>query len=95
MRKPRKKRREPKLLTYRSLEHIKPPKFQNHLTLTEVARLVGKDKSWIRTLEAEGRIPTAARVKLGQLQIRLWSPAQVEEIKQIFREMRVGRPPNA
>lgn len=88
----KKRRKEPTTLTYRDLDYMKPEKFRNHLTLTELSRLVSKDIDWLRRLEAAGRISKAARVKMGQLEIRLWSPAQVEEIKVIMSQMRRGRP---
>jgi hypothetical protein len=76
----------------RDTSRLKPAKFQNHRTIGELAREVDRDISWIRVLEAEGRIPKAIRVKRGRLQIRLWSPEQVEEIKEIFSNMKPGRP---
>jgi hypothetical protein len=79
----------------RNLEYIKPPKFQDHLTITELSRHVGRDPSWLKRLERDGRIPTAARVEFGELNIRLWSPAQVSEIVEILSRMKVGRPPGS
>lgn len=77
----------------RDLEYIKPPQFQNHLTITELSVYVGKDPTWLKKLERAGRIPKAARVHLGELSVRLWSPAQVEEIIEILSRMKPGRPP--
>lgn len=76
----------------RDMSYLKPPKFRNHVTITELSRIVGRDISRLRQLEREGRIPEAARVERGTLQIRLWSPAQVEEIKDIISQLRPGRP---
>ena len=72
---------------------FKPARFQNHVTITELSRIVNKEVSWLRQLERDDRIPKAARVKAGKLEIRLWSPDQVEEVKRIIGNMRVGRPP--
>ncbi len=83
---------EPTLLTFRDLSFLKPAKFQDYLTITELARFVGKDVTWIKRLEKEGRIPKAARHYQGENAIRLWSPSQVQEIKTIFQNMKLGRP---
>lgn len=77
----------------RDLQYIKPAKFQDHYTITELSREVSRDPSWLKRLERDGRIPTAARVQFGELSIRLWSPNQVDEIIEIMSKMRVGRPP--
>jgi hypothetical protein len=96
---PRKKRRiyneRVSIKAKRNLQYFKPPKFKDHLTLAELCEKIGKDPSWIRVLEAEGRIPKAARVKRGKLEIRLWSPEQVEEIAAIIARHRPGRPRKA
>jgi hypothetical protein len=76
----------------RDMAYLKPKKFQDHVTITELSRIVDRDISRLRQLEREGRIPQAARVKRGTLQVRLWSPEQVEEIKEIISKMRPGRP---
>ena len=78
--------------TKRDITYLKPPKFRNYFTIKEVAQEVGRDVSRIRILETEGRIPKAVRVTRGSLEIRLWSPAQVEEIREIFAQLRPGRP---
>ena len=78
----------------RDLSYFKPARFTRHMTLAEVAEHVGRDPSRIRALEKEGRLPRAARVKAGELRIRLWSPEQVNEIQTIFDGMRPGRPRN-
>ena len=90
---PAKKRKGPALRVHmRDVSWIKPEAFQDHLTIHEVARAVNKDPTWIRRLEARGRIPKAARVQVGKLSVRLWSPAQVEEIAEIFSGMKEGYP---
>jgi DNA-binding transcriptional MerR regulator len=76
----------------RNVDHLKPENFQHYLTISEVARAVDRDISWIRKLEAEGRIPQAKRVQRGALLIRLWSPQDVEEIQQVLATLRPGRP---
>jgi len=78
-----------------TVNHLKykPRKFRNYLTVGELAELVGRDVSRIRKLEKEGKIPQASRVQCGQIEVRLWSPAQVEEIQRLFDEViRPGRP---
>jgi hypothetical protein len=79
----------------KSLDYFKPPKFKEYLTLAELCEQIGKDPSWIRVLEAQGRIPKAIRVKRGKLDIRLWSPAQADEIAVIIGKHRPGRPRSA
>jgi hypothetical protein len=76
----------------RDVSFLKPDKFQDYLTLTELSREVNRDTSWLKQLEREGRIPEAARVPRGELSVRLWSPAQVDEIKTILSKMKPGRP---
>lgn len=78
----------------RTLDYMKPERFKDYLTITELAIFVPADISWIRKLEREDRIPKAQRVPMGKLQIRLWSPEQAEEIKQIIRGHKIGRPSN-
>ena len=79
----------------RNLEFLKPRKFSEHVTISELSRLVRREISWLRQLEREGRIPKASRVQRGKLSVRLWSPEQVEEIREILYEMRPGRPPGS
>jgi hypothetical protein len=76
----------------RDTGYLKPKKFQNYLTLSELAERVQRDPSWIRILEREERIPKAQRFQRGQISIRLWSPAQAEEIERIIATHRPGRP---
>lgn len=76
----------------RDVSYMKPEGFQDHVTITELALLIQRDVSRIRQLEREGRIPVAARKKLGKNTVRLWSPAQVDEIRLIIAQMRPGRP---
>jgi hypothetical protein len=78
----------------RDLEFLKPKKFQNYLTISELSRFVKRDVSRIRQLEKEDRIPKAIRVKRGQNRVRLWSPEQAEECKRIVNSLRPGRPRN-
>jgi hypothetical protein len=76
----------------RDLSFWKPEKFKNYLTLGELAYFVPCDPTWLRHLERVGRIPQAARVRRGKLNIRLWSPEQAEEIRGIIQSHKVGRP---
>lgn len=77
----------------RDISYFKPTQYRHFLTLAEMARAVNVDPSWLRKLERAGRIPEAQRVKRGKLHIRLWSPAQKDEIIEIIGSHRVGRPP--
>lgn len=69
----------------------KPEKFQDYLTIGELSLRVGRGRLWLRKLERDGRIPKAKRHKTGQIEIRLYSPSQVEEIEQILSTMRPGQ----
>lgn len=57
---------------------------ENYLTLGELARLVGRDRSRIRQLEQQGRLPAPIRARHGRHAVRLYSPAQVKVIVQHF-----------
>lgn len=81
-------------LHMRDLDFLKPERFRDYVTISELSRIVGKDISWLRRLERRGRIPKASRVTRGELEVRLWSPAQVIEIKEILSHMTPGRPRN-
>lgn len=78
----------------RDVSYLKPTRYKEFLTLSEMAALVERDSSWLRLLEREGRIPKAARIKRGAIEVRLWSPAQAEEIQRIIAQHRPGRPRN-
>lgn len=75
-----------------NVAHMKPAKFANYLTLGELAMEVNKDRDWIRKLERAGRIPAGTRCQYGLQKIRLYSPAMVKEIKEIFSTHKPGRP---
>jgi hypothetical protein len=77
----------------RDLAYMKPRNYTEHMTLGEVAREIGCDPSWIRKLERADRIPKAVRVQRGEISVRLWSPEQVEEIREIIDSHQPGRPP--
>lgn len=79
-------------LKMRDVKFLKPKGMEKYLSITELSREIDKDVSWIRKLESKNRIPTAKRVTHGELEIRLWSPTQVREIKKIMATMRPGRP---
>lgn len=76
----------------KDMTFVKPEGREDYLTLSEVCSKLKRDPSWIRHLEKEGRIPLAHRVRMGTLRIRLWSPAQVEEIQEVLSRMKRGRP---
>ena len=76
----------------RDLSYLRPEGCDWHHTIGEVASTFGRDVTYIRKLEREGRIPQALRHQLGKLSIRLWSPEQVVLIENILAGMRPGRP---
>jgi hypothetical protein len=84
----------PKVLG-RDVKYLKPTKFRDYFTISEVCREVDRHETLLRKLEREGKIPRAARVQKGKIEIRLWSPEQVVEIQAIFNARRPpGRPKN-
>lgn len=88
------KRRGPVLRKPQAIKvaHLKPPKFEDYLTLGELSVKVNKDESWLRKLERRGDIPEPARHRLGEISIRLYSPSRVREIEGILKTLRPGRP---
>lgn len=80
-------------MSNRGVDYFKPTKFQDYLTLGELETVTGKDRSWIRKLEREGRLPKAKRHKIGALKIRLYSKEDVEFIQQYFKDTKPGRKP--
>jgi hypothetical protein len=77
----------------RDTDYMKPPRFADYLTITEMSRAVDRDISWLRKLERDGKIPKAHRVPVGKLMVRLWSPTQRDEILVIVNSLKRGRPP--
>jgi len=80
-------------LSERGVDYFKPPKFAHWLTLSELEAEVGKDKSWIKKLERAGKIKKAKRFRRGALHIRLYSPEDVQEIKEYFATQKPGKKP--
>ena len=73
-------------------DRMKPDGFENHLTMAEVCKIVGRDRSRIMQLEREGRLPVPIRVKMGRLQVRLYTREQAAKIEEHFQNARPGRP---
>lgn len=76
-------------LRRRDLSYLKPERFTDYLTVGELSRAVKRDAKYLMRLEQADRIPRALRTREN---VRLWSPAQVEEIRAILSRMKVGRP---
>ena len=74
-----------------NFDRWKPKTMRNHLTMTELCRVVDRTPARIKQLERVGRIPAPARVKVGRLQVRLYSPAEVTKIKVHFQNAKPGR----
>lgn len=74
------------------VDHLKPHKFKDYLTLGELSVLVNKDRDWLRKLERRGTIPEPARHRIGEIELRLYSPAKVTEIEAILKTLKPGRP---
>lgn len=86
--------------TVKDLSYLKPRNYRHYLTLAELCAWLDtqgekRHKTSIMKLEAEGKIPRAARAQCGQLEIRLWSPVQAEEILKLLKTtIHPGRPPS-
>lgn len=70
----------------------KPDGFKKHKTIQEVATLVHRSTDRIKQLEKLGRLPRPIRVKVGRLQVRLYSPSEVKAIKTHFKNAKPGNP---
>jgi hypothetical protein len=70
----------------------KPKQYQHYLTLGEVAAIVNRDRSRIRRAETTGMIAAPIRVNVGRLQVRLYSPEEVNAIVKYFKKAKPGRP---
>lgn len=71
---------------------VKPKGFEDYLTVMEVARIINRDRSALARLEKKGKLPKPIRVKVGRLQVRLYSPEEVEQIVEYFKNIKPGRP---
>jgi hypothetical protein len=72
---------------------FKPEAFDGYVTLGELSVIVNRDRDYLRRLEREERLPVPKRVQRGRLYVRLYSPRQVEECKEIIAAMRPGPKP--
>jgi hypothetical protein len=68
------------------VEALKPDTLKDYKTVIEVCRIIKRDKKVLTRLEKNGRIPSPIRVKRGMLQVRLYSPTEVEQIKKYLEE---------
>lgn len=74
-------------------DRFKPPGMEDHLTISELARRVGRTQDRIKQLERAGRIASPVRVKLGSLKgIRLYSPEEAAAIEEHFKNAKPGNP---
>ena len=76
-------------------ERWKPEGFEHYLTMAELCDVVKRDRSRIYKAEreaAKGNImfPVPIRVKVGRLRVRLYSPEEVDKIKQWFKNVKPG-----
>lgn len=73
--------------------HLKPKGYEDWFTLSEVSFAVERGPKHIVQCEKAGTIPQAKRIPFdgGVAGIRLWSPAQVAEMRMIFAARRPGR----
>lgn len=68
-------------------DHYAPFKVKEkrgYITLGELAKIVGRDRSRICQLELAGVLPAPIRGRSGRLRVRLYSPAQVRKIVAYF-----------
>jgi hypothetical protein len=76
-------------------ERWKPEQLAHYLTMAELCREVGRDRSRIIQLEREAalgkiKFPVPVRVKVGRLQVRLYSPEDVSIIRSWFKNAKPG-----
>ena len=72
-------------------ERWKPEGFEKHKTVSEVCRIIKRDRRQLIVLEGKGYIPKPIRVKAGRLQVRLYSPDEVAKIVAYFKDIKPGR----
>ena len=75
------------------VSRFKPEGYEHYLTISELAKEVDREPSWIKQLERKDRLPAPQRVKVGLLSVRLYAPEMVDEIKAIFATHRPGPVP--
>jgi len=68
----------------------KPEGFEDYFTTAELCRAVRRDRSRIFRYEKEGLIPSPVRVKVGRLKVRLYSPQEVRQIADFFKNLKPG-----
>ena len=76
-------------------ERWKPEGFEHYLTMAELCRAVKRDPSRVRRAEQAAKrgeivFPSPIRVKVGKLRVRLYSPEEVEEVREWFRNAKPG-----
>lgn len=72
----------------------KPKGFEDYLTVNEVVTIIKRDRRRLTQLEKAGKLPRPVRVKVGRLQVRLYSPEEVKQIKAYFKNAKPGNPNN-
>ena len=75
---------KPKYNSLSRIQQLKPEKYKHYMTIGEVGYYVRRDPVTIRRLERQGLILAPARVLRGNYYVRLYSPAQAEELKKFF-----------
>lgn len=73
-------------------DRYKPDGYKHYLTIKELGVSIGREPSWIRKLERQGKLRAPARVTRGLRTIRLYSPELVEEARSYFANAKSGRP---
>jgi hypothetical protein len=65
----------------------KPEGFEDFKTRGEVAEIVNRHWTRLDQLERAGKIGKPITVKCGRLQVRLYSPEEVDRIKRHFQQV--------
>lgn len=68
----------------------KPPGYEDHFTVGEVATFVGRSKERIYKAEREKQIAAPIRVRIGRLRVRLYSKQERAKIKRYFDQVKPG-----
>jgi hypothetical protein len=71
---------------------FKPDGMEDHLTVAEVCAIVKRHPTRIKQLEKAGVLPKPIRVKVGRLQVRLYTSQQGKKIEQHFKTAKPGNP---
>jgi len=68
---------------------------EGYHTRTEAARLTERDRDTLRRWHKTGTFPATHFVQAGKLKVWLYSDEDIEKLRNIAAEMKIGRPKGA